>query len=326
MISSSYFQAPIGIEDLWLIPKILKFKIFKPPKTSDVNQNLLILVQNFLLFIQIPVSYFWNSFFRFLLSYSLISLNPSSQTHLQYPNIAKSNQLKSLFPQKPFPILINSNPIQSSPSTSKQSPKPKDEIDHEPDYWILKLKDEGASVSLMTELMDVIAGQTNEWVNEFVAKGGIPAVAGVLIPPTNESSGAQSEDEINLQFCCVDCILSILNTSVGMAGFINEREAVRKLTLLFDIEDLRVKTSVMFILATVACYSQAGLATTLDAVSYYRNSRKEKARFNNVVNALRIESDQDFRVSCDYLWEPGNSHFSPGNLFHVLQLTPHNTN
>jgi hypothetical protein len=97
-----------------------------------------------------------------------------------------------------------------------------------------------------------------------------------------------------LQAECIRAFRTLMNTSIGMNAFLKSRDkSVELIARLLDSENLKTKTQVFFLLATICVNSEDGFWLSLDAVNHFKLMKREKTRFHTIVNALHTRDYND---------------------------------
>ncbi|KAL9655773.1 hypothetical protein ABK040_005000 [Willaertia magna] len=106
---------------------------------------------------------------------------------------------------------------------------------------------------------------------------------------TATSTATDKEDPFDiLQSECIRAIRTLMNTTHGMLAFLrNKEKSVIMITKVLDSKNVKTKTQIYFLLATVARYSEEGFFIALDVQNKYKVDRKEKFRFQTLVRSLK---------------------------------------
>jgi len=76
-----------------------------------------------------------------------------------------------------------------------------------------------------------------------------------------------------------------------MNAFIKHRKSVEMIAKVMDSENVKTKTQIFFLLATVCVYSEEGFWLTLDIVNHFKILKREKRRFETIVKLLKETPD-----------------------------------
>jgi hypothetical protein len=133
-----------------------------------------------------------------------------------------------------------------------------------------------------------------KWVETFVNFDGIRTISHILAT-TNMYSTSKSTDH-EIQNDCVNCFRAILNTDYGLEMFLEDRDALKHLTLIMDTEHIPTRTQVLFLLAVVCSLenNDEGFMLALDAMNHYKLVKREGLRFQSLVQSLRMIKDYDY--------------------------------
>lgn len=168
-------------------------------------------------------------------------------------------------------------------------------MDDGPQTLIEQFQEQG-DLKTLQKIQVLLRTQPIRWVNSFIGMDGIRVIAEALAT-TNVLSVQRTSEDVQFQTECVHCFRAILNTKIGMEAFMEERDAVRNLALMLDSPVVATRSQVCFLLAIIASWSNQGFALTLDAINHYKLVKREKTRFQDVVNSLREIRDQEYKAN-----------------------------
>jgi len=80
-----------------------------------------------------------------------------------------------------------------------------------------------------------------------------------------------------------------------MKAFLEEKDAVRNLALILDSDNIKTRIEVLYLLAIVCSWSNAGFELVLDAFNHYKLVKRESTRFADLVKNLKTVKDQEYK-------------------------------
>jgi uncharacterized membrane protein YgcG len=106
-----------------------------------------------------------------------------------------------------------------------------------------------------------------------------------------------------LQAECIKAIRTLMNTSFGMVAFLKADKSVEMMSRLLDSPNLKTKTQIFFLLATVTKYSEDGFWLTLDVMNHFKLMKHERIRFETLVKTLGYSKNMSedyiaYQISC----------------------------
>jgi len=97
-----------------------------------------------------------------------------------------------------------------------------------------------------------------------------------------------------LQAECIKAFRTLMNTPVGMQAFIKSKDkSCEMIARLLDSENLKTKTQIFFLLSTICVNSEEGFWLSLDAVNAYKLMKREKVRFQSIIQSLKTREYND---------------------------------
>jgi len=139
------------------------------------------------------------------------------------------------------------------------------------------------------DLKDIDEEETPKTEESTPSKPQIPNKPKIL---SGKPTQSQKEDPYDaLQSECVKALRTLMNTNPGMAAFLsNKDKSVLTITKILDSKNIRTKTQIFFLLATV-CRFEDGFWIALDSMNRYKLNRKERFRFQTLVRLLKKKSE-----------------------------------
>jgi len=166
-------------------------------------------------------------------------------------------------------------------------------------YHITQLKTTSgnASPEYLQSLVTVITQQNREWVEQFVKDGAIKILGEIL--NKNEAS-FKTVKQNTIQENCIGCLKAIADSEV-FYGFVKNSKTVASVALLLDIKlrsasHYTIKSKICELLALICTFSEDGFWCALDAMTAYKNTKKETARFSDLVGSLAPQFRSDAKV------------------------------
>eukprot|EP00761_Pharyngomonas_kirbyi_P012971 gb/GECH01012998.1/.p1 GENE.gb/GECH01012998.1/~~gb/GECH01012998.1/.p1 ORF type:complete len:1075 (+),score=379.19 gb/GECH01012998.1/:1-3225(+) len=168
-------------------------------------------------------------------------------------------------------------------------------IQESPQYFVHNLRDKPTLTALRT-LGVLLKTKAVSWVKQFLELGGLNVLFELLI--ANELKSNKSEEENQLQSECVYCLRALMNTEPGLKAFMESKDTMRNIALSLDSKNTKTRTQVLLLLAVVCNYSEEGFFLVLDAMNHYKLVKREKTRFQHLMDSLKNEVDVEHKIAC----------------------------
>jgi hypothetical protein len=165
-----------------------------------------------------------------------------------------------------------------------------------PENVIANLRESNFSLQNLQKIQIQLRTGPISWVNTFIQNDGIYAIS-EAVAHTNLLQNKKSKEDALKQAECIKCFRAILNTSIGIETFLSDRDTVRNLALVLSSDSISVRSQVLFLLAIICSWSDQGYMLVLDALNHYKLVKREKQRFEDIVNTLRETTSIDFRLN-----------------------------
>ncbi|CAL4065974.1 unnamed protein product, partial [Meganyctiphanes norvegica] len=151
------------------------------------------------------------------------------------------------------------------------------------------------SVSNYSGIKKLMQLANKEWLEDFLNLDGL----GVLFESLERLSdkGFSSITDALLQLECVLCVKAVMNSESGLEHIINSDNYTRKLAKALDSKNMLVKKQVFELLSALCMYSQKGHDLSLDALNNYKVFKKQRYRFQLVLEELREAEVVDYQTT-----------------------------
>lgn len=178
-------------------------------------------------------------------------------------------------------------------------------LEETPNFWTNKLKAE-PSATLLKDLRIVLGSESLDWLKQFINSGGLVSLLDILGQVEHElhrrsmapggGDGIRKDDEqAQMQVECVRCLQVLLNNKTGLSGAISAESGIKKMCLCLDMpEEYSIK---IVKILTLVCVMPDGHRTLLEGLTHYKNLKKEKFRFSNLVTSLDKAQTMDGKLS-----------------------------
>ena len=150
----------------------------------------------------------------------------------------------------------------------------------------------GPSLPDMNDVQSAIANSTKTWLTAFINIGGIDSLSNVL-EMLNENED-KTEEEMELLGQCLLCVKTIMNSQQGLHSIIEHPDILSQVLLFFSFEmEVATSVQVLQLLAVAAVSSCEGYRNVLNAFDQCKIVRRERVRFQTLVDALFSDSPDD---------------------------------
>ncbi|KAF2072641.1 hypothetical protein CYY_006043 [Polysphondylium violaceum] len=200
----------------------------------------------------------------------------------------------------------------SPPGTTSNSFKSMNPDSYSPSLTGLKIDDKGKAVDtpeffvntisvlpnieILASLCSTLQTKPSSWSKALIEANGIEVLLDVLV---HIEKGGQKDSDIILQSLTVTCLLSLLNSKFGIEKAITTPSSMNKLILCMDTGKVDTRSSVFEILTAVCLISEKGYQLVLDAMTHFKQSRKEKFRFTFLVESMKkLADDKEYLTTC----------------------------
>jgi len=200
----------------------------------------------------------------------------------------------------------------SPPGTTSTSFKSMNPDNYSPSLTGLKIDDKGKAVDtpeffvntisvlpnieILASLCSTLQSKPATWSKALIEANGIEVLLDVLV---HIEKGGQKDSDIILQSLTVTCLLSLLNSKFGIEKAITTPNSMNKLILCMDTGKVDTRSSVFEILTAVCIISEKGYQLVLEAMTHFKQSRKEKFRFTFLVDSMKkLADDKEYLTTC----------------------------
>jgi len=137
---------------------------------------------------------------------------------------------------------------------------------------------------------------SKRFVDKFVEAGGLTALVNEL--SKTEKIRSKNNDHIEKEIEILNILIIFLDNSNAVEFLINTPDVIKELTLVSQSSICEVKKSVFDLLAAICCLNEnEGYTGVLDSLDHYAYKMKEKLRFQNIVDTLKHEKNNDTKSS-----------------------------
>lgn len=151
------------------------------------------------------------------------------------------------------------------------------------------------TVSNYSGLKKLMEMADKDWLEDFLSLDGL----GVLFESLERlgEKGFSSITDALLPLECVLCIKAVMNSTTGLDYITNDSSYVRKLAKALDSRNMLVRKQVFELLSALCVYSECGHALALDALNNYKVYKKQRYRFQLVVEELKQTEVADYQTT-----------------------------
>eukprot|EP01117_Protostelium_nocturnum_P015557 TRINITY_DN6052_c0_g1_i1.p1 TRINITY_DN6052_c0_g1~~TRINITY_DN6052_c0_g1_i1.p1 ORF type:complete len:1166 (-),score=432.81 TRINITY_DN6052_c0_g1_i1:21-3518(-) len=228
--------------------------------------------------------------------YEQVMASLGFDSSFKHPTQYQKGIINDISTEKKWAMVCQHKSIQTTKTTGK--------IEMTPQYWTTKLKSE-PQTTLLRDLRIVLGGEDLKWIGSFVSAGGLESLLDILASlehqlnrPTSSANPTlkKKDDElISQQTECIRCVLALMNNKAGMAGVLKGDKPIKRLVLcMTSPEDIRIK---LLRGLAVVCLSMEGHKRVIDGFIAFKNLKKEKARFETLVNYLKTTTDPEAQLA-----------------------------
>ncbi|KAJ3088468.1 hypothetical protein HK102_008680, partial [Quaeritorhiza haematococci] len=158
---------------------------------------------------------------------------------------------------------------------------------HEPAAYIEMLKTEKSTQELAKDIKSLEVSLRTEpinWVKEFLKSGGLEALLKILKRLSIKSELTPHERDCQVQ--CVRALKAQMNNTYGLQTTMQYEDGINILALSLGCSIMKMKTLALEVMAAVCFVPPNGHALILNAMQYYKEVKKEKFRFQQLVTNL----------------------------------------
>ncbi|EGC39081.1 hypothetical protein DICPUDRAFT_148204 [Dictyostelium purpureum] len=152
------------------------------------------------------------------------------------------------------------------------------------------------NIEILAQLCSTLQSKPSSWAKSLIDSNGIEALCNVLV--FIEKNG-QKDSDIILQSLAISCILSLLNSKYGIEKAIATPNSMIKIITTMDTPKADTRSSVFEILTAVCMVSEKGYQLILEAMTHFKQVRKERFRFTYLVESMKKDqSDKEYLTTC----------------------------
>ncbi|KYQ92010.1 actin binding protein [Tieghemostelium lacteum] len=157
------------------------------------------------------------------------------------------------------------------------------------------------NIEILASLCSTLQSKPAQWSKSYIDCGGIEALLDVLVHIEKQTNhgGIQNNGDVILQSLTVTCLLSLFNTKYGIDRALAAENSMSKLILSMDCQKVDTRCSVFEILTAVCIISSKGYQLVLEAMTHFKQQRKERFRFTYLVESMRkMKDDKEYLTTC----------------------------
>jgi len=165
-----------------------------------------------------------------------------------------------------------------------------------PQFWVEKLKAE-PNVKALRDLEIRLSHELTGWLKEFEELGGISVMVKHLSDKLTKPD--KKEEEKELQRELIRAFSKIMNNKTGLDLVMHTPNAVNTLAISLISRELSndLKLEVIKLLTVICLVPPDGHRIVMTAMSNFKNTQKEKARFETVLRLLESVDSFDHKVA-----------------------------
>ncbi|PRP77167.1 hypothetical protein PROFUN_14508 [Planoprotostelium fungivorum] len=167
-------------------------------------------------------------------------------------------------------------------------------VDNNPQVWALKLREEPTYKTINT-LRHWLTSEPVEWIRGFLNVGGADRLA--FFVENIEMKKQKSPEDFNSVGEALRGIRAIMNFTPGLEAVIKNDKLIEAMALCLDLSLDEKDAMVLVFEFIVLCGAPNGHKRTIKAFDHYMNKRKEKRRFWNLVQQMKLTSAADLKAA-----------------------------
>ncbi|KAL6077823.1 Diaphanous [Balamuthia mandrillaris] len=123
-----------------------------------------------------------------------------------------------------------------------------------------------------------------------------------LPPPSSSSSSfvfLRTPSDEQIEWECIRCVETVLNTELGFELIFEVPQLLEDLALFLDSSNVQVRAKIPQIFAAICLYSPEAHELILRSMTFFKEAKKEKARFERLVRSLTDPGNSvQYKVHC----------------------------
>ncbi|KAI9142770.1 formin homology 2 domain-containing protein [Paraphysoderma sedebokerense] len=147
---------------------------------------------------------------------------------------------------------------------------------------------QGLEISLRTQQLS--------WVGDFIKVNGLTTVYEILERLCGKKH--PTPDDLECIHNLIRCLKAVMNNSTGLQALLVFKNSINFLSLSYDCENLRMKQVVLELLASLCFVPPNGHELVSDALTYYKDKKKEIYRFDDIMTDFKVGMDVEFQKAC----------------------------